>query len=165
MQPVEALVGLAEIAFGLAGFVTIVLVLGTRANRLDSEILGYVRIMVSNAIGTSLGCLFSAGILGLEISSPSVWILLSGFMLLGTISLSALNWFLFIRHHPDRFSARAFFWWSFIALGCLVHIVNATGLFAPPSFGLFFLGLSIAFSQAAWQFVYLVYGLLKSSAA
>jgi hypothetical protein len=142
-----------------------VLVLGGRANRLDSEILGFIRIMVSNAIGTALSCLACVGFLALEISAPFVWTVLSGFVLVGTVAGSALNWFLFIRHHPDRFSGRAFFWWSFVAVSCVVQLANAIGLFASPSFGLFFLGSVILFSQAGLQFVYLVYALLESSSA
>ena len=91
--------------------------------------------------------------------------LLSAIVLAATIAVSALNFLIFLRHLEARASGTAFFWWSFVAVSCAVHLANVLGLLAPPSFGLFFLGLVILLSQAGLQFVFLVYSLLGRPAA
>ena len=57
------------------------------------------------------------------------------------------------------------FWWSFVVVSAVIHFVNAAGLLAMPSFGLFFLGVVVLLNQAAVQFVYMVYVLLGRSTA
>ena len=165
MEPISTLTGLSEVALALAGFTAIVLALGTRANSLNAEILAYVRMIVSNAVGSTVLCLFAIAILALELSPPFVWVLLSGMALVGTVAASTLNFFLFLRQLEKRASGEALFWWSFVGVSCALHLVNALGLFPPPSFGLFFLGLVVLLSQAALQFIFLVYSLLARSAA
>ncbi len=165
MDPVGTLIGLSEISLALAGFAAVVMALYGRANRLDAEITAYVRMMVSNAIGTSFGCLLCVAALALEISTPFVWILLSSIVVIATVAASALNFFLFLRPLEARASGIAFFWWSFVVVSCLVQLANVLGLFASPSFGLFFLGVVILLCQAGLQFVFLVYALLSDSAA
>ena len=165
MDPVDTLIGLSEVSLALGGFAAIVLVLGTRANALDDDTLAYVRLIVSNAVGSAFACLIGVAILALEVSPPFVWVLLSAIVLTATVVVSALNFFLFLRHLEARASGLAFFWWSFPAVGCVVHLANALGLLAPPSFGLFFFGLVIVLGQAGLQFVFLVYSLLKQPAA
>ena len=165
MDPADTLIGFSEVSLALAGFAAIVLVLGARANSLDSETLSYVRIMVSNAVGSAFAGLISVAILALEVSPPFVWALLSAIVFTATVVVSALNFFLFLRHLEARASGLAFFWWSFPAVGCAVHLANSLGLLAPPSFGLFFLGLVIVLGQAGLHFVFLVYALLGRPAA
>ena len=165
MEPNDTLIGLAEVSLALAGFTAIVLALGTRANALNDEILAYIRMIVSNAVGTALLCLFAIAILALKTSPPLVWILTSTMALVGTVVGSALNFFLFLRQLERRASFEAFFWWSFVAVSCALHLANAASLLAPPSFGLFFLGLIVLLSQAALQFIFLVYAMLSRSAA
>ena len=165
MDPVDTLISFSEVSLALAGFAAIVMVLGTRAKPLDAEIFGFVRIMVSNAVGSAFAGLFGVAILAIGISPPFVWVLLSAITLAGTVAGSALNFVVFLRHLENRFSGNALFWWSFVAVSCAVHLANAIGLSAPPSFGLYFLGLVILLSQAGLQFVYLVNVLLGRSAA
>lgn len=165
MEPTDTLIGLSEVALALAGFTAIVLALGTRANALNAEILAYVRMIVSNAVGSTLVCLFAIAILALGAYPPFVWVLLSTMTLVGTVAASALNFFLFLRQLERRASGEALFWWSFVGVSCALHLVNALGLLPPPSFGLFILGLVVLLSQAALQFIFLVYALLARSAA
>ena len=165
MEPVDTLIGVSEVSLALAGFTAIVLALGTRASALDAEILSYVRIIVSNAVGSALICLFGIAILALEPPQSFGWVALSSMALVGTVAGSALNWLLFLRQLERRASGEALFWWSFVAGSCVLHLVNALGLVAPPSFGLFFLGLVVLLSQAALQFIFLVYRLLARAAA
>ena len=86
MEPTDTLIGVSEVALVLAGFTAIVLALGTRANALDAEILAYVRMIVSNAVGSALLCLFAIAILALAPSPPFVWVLLSAMALVGTVA-------------------------------------------------------------------------------
>jgi hypothetical protein len=165
MDPIGTLIGVSEVSLALAGFTAIVLALGTRANALDAEILSYVRMIVSNAVGSALACLFAVAILALEPSPSLVWVVLSSMALVGTVGGSALNWLLFLRQLERRASGEALFWWSFVGVSCVLHLVNALGLVGPPSFDLFFLGLVVLLSQAALQFIFLVYRLLARSAA
>ena len=168
MDPVGSLIGLAEVSLALAGFAAIVLVLGTRDNPLDAEGLSIVRVMVSNAVGCAFGCVVGVAILAFEFSAPFVWVLLSGLALAAIVAGSTLNFLLFLRHQegPGSLrSSRSVIWWSFVVVACGIQLVNALGLFAPPSFGPYFLGLVILLSQAGVQFVYMVYVLLGRPAA
>lgn len=163
MDPVGALIGLAEVALALAGFSAIVLVLSSRTSPIQAEELAFVRIMVSNGVGMAFSSLIAVSLLALEIPPPRVWVLASGIVFVGGLAVSALNFFVFLRGLEDHSSRLVSFWWSFVVVGALIHLVNALGLFAPPSFGAFFLGLVVLLSQAGVQFVYLLYAILGRS--
>jgi len=168
MDPVDTLIGLSEVSLALAGFAAIVLVLGTRDEPLDNEGLAIVRVMVSNAVGCAFMSLAAVAVLSLEISGPRAWTLLSGLALAGMVAGAAANFFLFLRHVEGRGAPRTLltiFWWSFVVVSAVIHFVNAAGLLATPSFGLFFLGVVVLLNQAAVQFVYMVYVLLGRSSA
>ena len=165
MDPASTLVGLAEISLALAGFAAIVLVLATRGVALEPEIAANIRVMVLNAIASAFACLTGVAIIALEVPTPLAWLLLSAFALAGIVAIGALNQFLFLRHLEAPNLRLAAVWWSIAVVGFASHLVNALGVLGPPSFGLFFLGLVVLLSQAAAQFVHMVFTLIDRSAA
>ena len=164
MDPVGTLIGVAEVALALAGFAAVVLVLDARGGSLEPQHAANVRVMVLNAVGSAFFCLFCVAVLSLEVATPFAWRLMSAVGLVLLVAAGALNQLLFLRHlTPDPLMATI--WWSFAALGGGIQLVNVLGVLGPPSFGLMFLGLVVILSQAAAQFVQMVYALIGRSAA
>jgi hypothetical protein len=165
MDPAGTLIGLAEVSLTLAGFAAIVLVLGSRDAPLGPEMIADVRIMITNAAGSALCCLVAIAFLSLDVTPPHVWLLSSAFVLVGVAVISAANFLLIVRHLEGYSPRLVFLWWSFAAVGAAIHLANALGLFGGPSFGLFFLGMTVLLAQAGTNFVYMVSALLGRSAA
>ena len=164
MDPVGTLVGFAEVSLAFGGFAAIVLVLSTRTAALDPVTAANVRIMIGNAVGCAFASLVSVAILALGVSPPLAWIMASVFILVGGIAVSALNFFLVLRHLEAQ-DPLAALWWSFAVVAGAVHLANVLGIFGSASFGLYFLGLVILLGQTAALFVNMVYVLVRRSAA
>ena len=164
MDPGSTLIGFAQVSLALAGFAAIVLVLGSRNAPLGPQMIADVRIMITNAAGSALACLVAIALLSLAVAPPRAWLLSSAFVLVGTAAISAGNYLLILRHLEGYAPRLAFLWWSFAAVGVAIHLVNALGLFGGPSFGLFFLGMTVLLAQAGTNFVYMVSSILSRSA-
>jgi hypothetical protein len=166
MHPGDTLVGFSEVALALAGFAAIVLVLGTSGKALDADTLANLRVMVSGAVGAAFAGLTGVAILAFQIEPPSLWILSSSIVLGGTVVGTVLNWYFIFRHSDvGAHVGLAVLWWSFPIVSCMLHLANILGVFAPPSFGLFFLALVTLLALAALQFLHSLYILLGGSAA
>ena len=166
MHPGDTLVGFSEVALALAGFAAIVLVLGTSGKALDADTLANLRVMVSTAIGSAFAGLTGVAILAFQIEPPSLWILSSSIVLAITVVGSVLNWY-FIFRHLDTGGPVVLdvFWMSFPIVSSMLHLANIVGVFAPPSFGPFFLALLVLLALAALQFLHSLYVLLGGSSA
>jgi hypothetical protein len=162
MDPASTLIGLAEVSLALAGFAAIVLVLGTRGDPFDADVLAVVRVMISTAVGSAFISLIGVAILGFQIQPPFAWRLLSAIAFAAIAAGSALNIFLFLRGAPR--TRAAVLWLSLMGVATAVHLANALGLLGLPSFGLFLLGFVTLLGLAGIQFVYVVYVLLGRSA-
>jgi hypothetical protein len=167
MDPGDTLVGVSEFCLALGGFAAIVLVISGRGEQFNAEILANVRVMLSGAIGSAFFCLIGVVVLALEVSPPGAWVLLSTLALIVTLAVAAVNYLLFLRHLEQSVlrSRRTLLWWSFVVVGCSVHLANAFGVFGSPSFGLFLLGLVIIVGLPGGLFVHTVYALLGGPAA
>ncbi|MBW2312950.1 MAG: hypothetical protein JRH10_02080 [Deltaproteobacteria bacterium] len=124
-----------------------------------------MRIMISNAVGSAFSCLVAIAILALSESPSLAWRLSSGWVLVGTVGVSAANFFLIIRHLEAHAPRHAILWWFFAVASVAIHAANTIGLFGGPSFGLFFLGSVVLLSQAGSQFLFMVSTHLGRSAA
>jgi len=159
----EALIGLAEVALALAGFVAIVMVLATRDGSPDPDTAATVRVMISSSVGSAFACLFALAILSFDITPANAWLLSSMLSLVGAAGISTANHYQVLRHLPGPWSLRGSFWWGLAVTGALVHLLNVLGFWGGPSFALFVLGTVVFLAQCGSQFVYTMAKLLGSS--
>jgi hypothetical protein len=158
----ETLIGLAEVALALAGFVAVVMVLATRDGSPDPDTAATVRVMISSSIGSAFACLIALAVLSFDIPAARVWLLSSLLSLIGAVGISAANHYQVLRHLPreDGWSFRGWFWWGLAVSGALIHLLNILGLWGGPSFALFVLGTVVFLAQCGSQFVYTMAKLL-----
>jgi hypothetical protein len=159
---IEEILGFGEFALALAGFAAIALVLGRREGVLPPGSTYVVRFMVLNALGAALMAVFAFVLQRLEVPEPSLWRVCSAAYLLGA------TYFVIISVRQQRelsVAGEALLLptalhrviWGGSILAHLLQLSNFIGFPAPPSEGLFLLGLLVLIVLASIQFVALLF--------
>jgi hypothetical protein len=164
MQYEEALVGLAEVGIGLAGFVAILVAINGKEIRTDPVSSNFSRLIVVNSLWVLLSSLSALGLLSLELDQETVWQLTSAIALAMIVALGFLAGHeeREIHSKPSRLARiTQITAWLLGVTATVVLLANTIGLPITPSFGWFFLAVMCMIVITAMEFLYLVYSLLK----
>lgn len=161
----EAVATLSEFALALAGFAAIALVLGEREGALPPGAVFVVRFMVVNALGPAILALLALVLAQVGVPQPGLWRLCSGVYLAG----AAFSGMLSLRYERDLIRAGQLILnrglnvgiWIAVFVAHAIELSNLIGVPAPPSAGLFLLGLWTLLAIGAFQFVALLFVVLR----
>lgn len=164
MNPYDALIIVAELALGIAGFSGVVVALGARPGiwpRVDRLRLA---ALLSFSLGALLIVLIALTLLALNFGDQTVWRLSSLFMtiLFAAILLSIVPGAWSITRHTTGLKSSysmAVFIPSVLAtaVSVVVQIMNVFGLFTEQAFGAMFSGLAVALTISGVNFVRLLF--------
>jgi hypothetical protein len=161
----EATATLCEFALALAGFAAIALVLGQREGALPAGAVFVVRFMVVNALGPAMLALLALVLAQVGVPEPALWRLCSALYLIGATYFGWLS----LRHERQLAQAGELLFTRGlngmaqvgVVLAHAVELSNLIGFPAAPSAGLFLLGLWLLLALAAFQFVALLFLVLR----
>jgi hypothetical protein len=161
MDRAEALLSIAEIALGLAGFGGIFMALGSRGAARDPADTYRLVLLLGTALSTLVISLFPVAFQAVEMPDRIVWCASSALttILLASLVVFAERW---RRRYPDEIRAgelplaaaavRA------VALLTLAsQIANAAGLFGARAFGVFFFGLVFLVAFGGYLFARMLF--------
>jgi len=158
----EALLSIAEIALGLAGFGGLFVAL-SRERGTDRRPADTYRLvlLLSTALSTLVLALLPTGLLAVGLPETWVWPLASGAMtaLITTLLVVTSR---FRSEHRDEIRAGEFtrvsnFIWVIAVATLAAQSSNAAGLFAEASFGVFLLGLIFLVAFGAYLFARMLF--------
>jgi peptidoglycan/LPS O-acetylase OafA/YrhL len=158
----EALLSIAEIALGLAGFGGIFVALSRERDRPRRPADTYrLVLLMSTALSTLVLALLPAGLIAVGVVESWVWPLASGAMTALITTLIGVTW-RFRREHREEirageFSRVAGFIWVVAVAMLAAQVGNALGLFAERSFGVFLLGLVFLVAFGAYLFARMLF--------
>ena len=165
MHDADALLTLAEVALGIAGFVAIIVVLSPRSGSLAPGFLFLTRAMILNSLGVAGLALFPWVFTATGVSDVQVWRWSSGIYVLGALFVVFP---LYIHEQRSlqlnrdaEVSRTLVAAWALAGIALFVHLANLSGWPFEPSFSAFYLGLLLALSVPAIVFIILVFKLLR----
>ena len=162
MDRAEALLAVAQIALGLAGFGGVFVALSHDRARTRGPADTYrLVLLLCTALSTLVLSLLPIAFQSIGVSERALWALSSALMaaLLVWLLVVTLRW---RRGHPAEIRAGELPWVagavSSLALLCLVgQMLNAAGLFRPHDFGVFFLGLVFMVAFGSYLFARMLF--------
>jgi hypothetical protein len=161
MERSEALLSVAEISLGLAGFGGIFMALVRERGAVRPADTYRLVLLLSTALSTLVLALVPVGLEAVGVPDRPVWIVSSALMiaLLATILVVAVRW---RRRYAEEIrvgeipSVAAAIW--ILALATLAaQLLNAIGLLFAPQFGVFFLGLIFTVAFGSYLFARMLF--------
>jgi hypothetical protein len=161
MAEAEYLIGLAQIALGLAGFTGVVIAFGNRPSEWTDADRTRFFLLLTSSIGAIFNTLLPLSINALGLEAPLLWQVSS---LITALCFIAISLFYYLRLHGLRKRKEdndvSYPLTAFLSAGSLttivVQLLNARGAFRAP-FGIFLTGLLWGLFVPAVQFGRMVY--------
>jgi len=165
LEGVEPLLTLAEVGLGLSGFAAIILVLTKRLDSVPTETALTFRYMVLNALFPAVFVFLPLIFFGLGFGSSSWRYSAFSVCLVQTVVVwpTAIIMHRAAKAPISTVSAKTIFGigWVIAVLAFLVQAGSILGYPQPSSAGTFLLGLWLWIVLAAFQFLQLLFGLLR----
>lgn len=163
MEPADALLSIAEIALGLAGFGGIFVAFSRDRGVARSPADTYrLVVLLSAALSTLLLSLLPVALLALAIEPDTVWSLGSAAATLLIVSLLGVTW-RFRTTHSDEIREGEFTWvakliWVLASCLLVAELANALHVFGTArTFGVFLLGLVFLLAFGAYLFARMLF--------
>jgi hypothetical protein len=163
VNPADALLQIAEIAIGLAGFGGIFVALSRErgVQRPPADTYRLV-VLLCTALSTLVLATLPVALLELGVADATVWSSGSGVMVVGIVVLLVVTG-RFRRRHRDEIREGEFSWaanviWVLAFALAVAQIGNALGAFAPErAFGVFLLGLIFLLAFGSYLFARMLF--------
>ena len=160
MPDVEAFMGLAQLALGLAGFSGIALALATGRAEFTPSDRALVRFLLVNSLGPCGLAVLPIGVAMFQVSATTLWF---GCSLFHSIRIATVFWPLFGRNAHLR--PPSFLWLMRLVAGVVFAVQVGNLVAQQPSEALYFAGVALVLPGTAVAFGRLLFEFLGRRAA
>ena len=159
MEHTDTLLTIAELAIALAGFASLISVIGRRQNDASLDAISIrLRMMLEVAFRNAAFALLPLPFLQLAPSDPIVWRISSGLYVVAIVAHSLLRQS-HLRSGERWLSTSS---WILVAITLVAGLANVLGLGGPNAFSLFLANLLLGLAAAGFSFISVAASIFRS---